>query len=171
MREVEVTILEINVEATRKKLLDLGAKKVFDGDMSYFAFDFPDNRLNKKGELLRIRKVGNKTEITHKSKKENVEGFKIKKEIETQVKDFEVICEIFEKCGMKIIHQGQKKRESYKLGSTNFEIDFVPGIPAFLEIETQDEKEIQKAVTMLDFNMKQTTAMTGKEIEEYYKKV
>ena len=68
MKEIEIKILDINPEKIRKKLLELGAEKVFDGEVHVISFDLPDERLNKAGQHLRVRKVGKQVELCLKCK-------------------------------------------------------------------------------------------------------
>ncbi|MBS3176249.1 class IV adenylate cyclase [Candidatus Woesearchaeota archaeon] len=170
MREVEVKILEINVPEIKKKLKVLGAKKVFEGKVEYKLFDFPNRSLNKKDELLRIRQKGNVVEVVHKGSNEQVDRFRVRKETETTLGNFESGCDIFEKIGMKVIFHEKRSRESYKLGSVTFEIDQYPNIPSYLEIEAEKESDVKKAVEALGFTMDQTTSMDGGAVLDYYKK-
>ena len=103
MREVEVKILDIDVEAVRKRLLELGATKVFDGDVDFIMFDYPDGRIRSKNEHFRLRKIGDKVELVHKSSPEPVEGFKIRKETETCVEDFDTMIEILKNVGFFLV--------------------------------------------------------------------
>ena len=167
MREIEVKILEINVEEIRKKLLDLGAEKVFEGEIQMTSYDFPDNRLEKKGEFIRLRKLGEKVELCHKGKKED-SHLKVREEIEITVNDFKDTVKILENIGLVKYYEGNKKRESYKLGKISFEIDFYPLIPPFLEIEAPSEEEVEKYVEKLGYTMKQTTNLSGYRLEKDY---
>lgn len=164
MREVEVKILDINVEEIKKKLLELGAKKIFDGKIHYKTFDFSDNFLRNKRQHLRVRKMGDKVEVTHKGTPEQVDGFKIRREIETHVEDFDAMCEIFEKLGMSRVYEAEKLRQTYKLENAKIEFDTYPGIKTYLEIETSDEKELMKTVQALGFTMDQTRAIGAQDL-------
>ncbi len=60
MQEIEVKILEIDVDAVRKTLLGLGAKKILDDQLSYEILDDKEHSLFKEKKLLRVRqKKGN----------------------------------------------------------------------------------------------------------------
>ena len=168
MREVEVKILEVNVPELRKKLPSLGAKKIFSGKVTSKPFDFPDGRLKKNNEPLRVRQIGKTVEVVHKSAPEEVKGFKIRKETETTVADFDTMCKIFENIGLEQVCHSEKIRESYRLGNIRFDIDQYPKIPAYLEVEAEDEKEVEKGVKMLGFRMDQTTASASKAILKKY---
>jgi adenylate cyclase, class 2 len=168
MQEIEVKILDINLEEIRKKLLVLGAEKVFDGKIHAMAFDFPDMRLDKEDSFIRVRKVGEQIELCFKGKKEEKSKFKIREEIEVNVSAFKDTIEILEKIGLKKYNEGKKNRESYKLNNVRFEIDSWGNIPHFIEIEAKTEEEIEKNVKMLGYTMEQTNTWTYLDIERHY---
>ncbi len=169
MKEIEVKILDINVGEVRKKLQNLKAEKIFDGEIKMVCFDYPTEDLKKEGKTLRVRKVGEQVELCFKGKKENSK-LKVREEIETTTESFEDTVTIFDKLGFKRFYEGTKKRESYKLKNARFEIDTFPDIPTFVEIEAQTEKEVQEAVESLGYTMEQTTNKSAREIKKQYGK-
>jgi len=169
MKEIELKILEINVPEMRKKLLSLGATKTEIVHIHALHFDSPDLKLKKNKELLRLRKVGERTELCFKSKSK--EGkFRNAEEIQTQVDNFEQTKEIFQRLGFIIRSETKKTRESYHHGKVCFEIDTFPDIPSLLEIEGPSEEEIKKWVEKLGYTLDQTSNMTGGEVLSYYQK-
>ena len=158
MTEVEVKILNINPEEIRKKLLDLGAKRIFNGKLEAKVFDFPGEKLRKSGAHLRIRKTGDKIEITYKESKKSKE-FKKREEIETHIEDFDKMLKILQKLGLKEFNNYEKTRESFKLDNMRFDIDIYPedtGIPPLVEVESTEEG-VKKGVELLGFQMKDTS--------------
>ena len=160
--------MEINVEEIRKKLLELGAKKVLDENLEYTIFDFPDCRLLKKRNLLRVRKVNDKTELClkHKNKQEQVRSAE---EIEVNTSDYEKTIQLLLELNFQVVTEGKKHRESYTLEKIKFEIDTYPDIPSFLEIESNNEEDLREAVKKLGFTMEQTTSMNGFELIQKYR--
>ncbi len=57
MKEVEVTVLEVDKPSVVKKILEMGGKKVFEGKVLNVIFD-SNKTLNSRGMLLRLRKRG-----------------------------------------------------------------------------------------------------------------
>ncbi|MFC1801225.1 class IV adenylate cyclase [Nanoarchaeota archaeon] len=166
-REIEVKILEINPEEVRKKILGIGAEKVFDGELNTILFDFPDESLLKKDNHLRVRQVGDKVELCFKGKNESAQ-FKTKEEIEVNTSNFEDTVKIFEKLGFIRVYEGQRKRESYKLNQISFEIDTYPTMPTWLEVEAPTEEEVIESVQKLGFTMDQTTNLGARDLEKMY---
>lgn len=167
MNEIEVKILEINVADIRSKLKQLGAKKIFDGQLQPVTFDFPDNRIRQAKQLLRVRTVGNSAELCFKGKKQNNQ-LKIQEEIEVNLDNFEDTIKILERIGLLATRHKPKHRESYLLGNIRFELDTDPPIPPYLEIEAPSEAEVITYVKLLGFTMEQTTNMTGAEVHQFY---
>lgn len=60
MLEKEIKLLEVTREEIVKKLLNLGAKKIFDGYIHDIYYDFPEktkkNKLEAGGKIFRVRK-------------------------------------------------------------------------------------------------------------------
>jgi len=167
MKEIEIKILDINVEEIRTKLLSLGAEKTFEGDIHAVFFDSPRNKLKNQGNTLRVRKIGEKTELCFKGKKE--EGpFKIRPEIEVITNNFSNTLKILEHSGF-IKSKGRRKiRESYQLNNVKFDIDFNVGIPAYLEIEAANEKIVEKYVKKLGFSMAEISNLSSGEVIKLY---
>jgi len=174
--EIEVKILGINPNEIRKKLRKAGAKKAFEGVIEARFYDFPDNRVKKAGNHIRLRKFGSqKIELTFKKLKSR-KKYKHNEEIDLIVPDFESVHRFLTLVGLTKCKSYRKKRERYKLGNFQFEIDKYPKIPHFVEIEakSKDEKkakkELEKAVKVLGYKMSDTKPWNGFEVIQYYKK-
>src|SRR3989338_6810134 len=169
MKEIEIRILDIPLEETVRKLTALGAKKTFDGEVIVTRMDFPNGKLKKNDQLLRIRKLGERVELCYKGKNES-DTYKIQEETEVTTSSYEETITIFEKLGLSVVFRGQKHRMSYQLGKIKFELDTWPGIPTFLEIEAPTAKEVKEYVQKLGYTMKETTTMSMTEIRKWYGK-
>lgn len=168
--EVEAKILEIDVEEVKKKLLELGAKLEYKEMQICKILDFDDKRLHKKDEVLRVRKIGDKVELTFKGPTEKIGNTKSREEIETHVEDFEKTLKIFEKLGLIPIRSYEKHRESYKLGKITFELDNFPNvpIPPFLEIEGSSREEVEEMAEKLGFKKEELKSFDGLELLKHY---
>src|SRR5438128_1943145 len=100
MNEIEGKILEIDVADIEKKLLALGAEKVFDGKLVATIFDFPDKRFSQQEIIVRLRKEGDKTKLTYK-KLLNTEKAKVSEEIEVGVEDYSAMEKILLAIGLE----------------------------------------------------------------------
>jgi len=176
MNEIEVKILDINPVKIRKTLKKAGAKKIFKVKIDARFYDFPDGRIRKAGNHLRLRKVGSvKTEMTFKKLKSK-KKYKHNEEVDIEVKDFNDTDKFLKMMGLTKVKSYTKTRERYKLKNFQYEIDKYPKIPAFVEIEakSKDAKKakalLEKAVKVLGYTMKDTKPWNGFEVHKHYNK-
>lgn len=167
-KELETRIIDIDLEALRKRLKELNAKKVKVEDQINDIYDFSDGRLlNAKG-YARIRTVYdrlNEKEIIFMTTKKLLSQGKFKEmeENEVIVSDKTMAEGIFKSLGLKLHQSIKKYRESYKLENGLVEIDindkaFCP-FP-YIEIETDSEENLETIVSLLGYSMKDTTSKT-----------
>ncbi len=101
-------------------------------------FDFPDRRLTRKAQALRLRDYRGAVTITFKGEPEDDERLKIREEVETRVERFDRAQEILQRLGMEAVFEYVKERQVWvwDTGESFLEIclDFTPaGI--FVELE------------------------------------
>ncbi len=175
MQEVEVKILEIDPNDVEQKLFSLGAEKIFDGEISGYIYDFPDGKLNKKRQVLRLRKEGDKVMLASKQKL-SVDGVKVSDEYEVEVDNFETTQKIIDALGMIERKRIRKHRTSFiinfKSNLIRFEIDkFLDEwehVPAFLEIEAGDAELIYQHAELLGFKRSDCLAWSGFDLMKCY---
>lgn len=179
MDEVEVKVLDVNRNALVKKLLSLGAKKYFEGEIHAVSFDYPDNSIKNAKKTLRLRIKGGKNYLTFKTPVEHP-LVKIREELELEVSDFATMKKILESLNLKQWRDVKKTRVSYKLKDALFEFDKYHEefeyIPEFVEIEVmaKDDKEAIKKIyeyaEMLGIKKEQCLPWTLNELTKHYKK-
>lgn len=163
MEEFEVKYLNINPKEIEDKLVAIGAKKIFDRIYRVRIFDYPDLRLNGDAAWVRLRDEGDKITLTFKQRlgtksddgivdksgKTNDDGMK---EIEVTVNDFEKTAQIFYSIGMIDKFYEEKRRIRYIKDDIEFDIDYMPGLEPFLEIEASSMDEVEKGIKLLGLN-------------------
>lgn len=109
--EIETKIKIENLKAIKEKLLALGCQveKDFYREWNIF-YDFPDGRLTKNKQALRLRVIGKKTFLTFKGQPLKSRSFKIREELEIELKNFKTFKKILKKLGLKQIFEYRKKR-------------------------------------------------------------
>lgn len=171
MTEIEVKILEINRDSVEKKLIALGARKIFDDEIHAIYYDLQDNGLKKTGKALRLRKEGKETILTLKLHGENALA-KEREEHEVEVSRFEEMRTILEYLGYTQWLEMKKHRTSYELEGTHVELDHYSGqhdyIPEFLEIEGRDFETICSCAEALGFSRLDCRPWDVTELIEYY---
>lgn len=164
MQEIELKILNIDTEDVEERLLKSGAKKIGTYSVKDEFYDFPDKEIQTKGEVLRLRLIGDKAYLTYKGCRQRDVRFKVRQEEETEIKDPDAMKEIFNLCGLRLAKANIKKRISYMRDNVSIEVDCYPGVPPYLEIESTDKHAIQKMVEDIGFTMEQTTAKSIRQV-------
>jgi len=172
MREVEVKIIDVDRERVEARLSSLGATQTFDGDQLTIFFDYPANSIAKAKNLLRLRKTGDKTQLTFK-KFIDSGSLKIRDEYEVLVSDFESMRLILESLGLSQTKRMEKHRTSYALNSgVEVDIDKYAGeyshIPELLEIEGKDVERVQLHAKLLGFRPEECKSWTTFDLIDYY---
>ncbi len=174
MKEIELKFLDIDVEQTKQKLVDLGAKKVFDGIVHTILFDFADERINRNKDLLRLRKMDDVSLLTAKLFIDH-ESLKIREELEVTIDDFETMKKILHFLGLHESLVIEKERISYVLSDARFEFDNhlndYAKIPEFLEIEAKDETTMKRYAELLGLTIEKGVAWGFSEVFQYYKSI
>lgn len=170
MQETELKFLDINKSEIIAKLEKLKAKKVFEGDIEPSYYDFPDKNLERQNKLLRLRKKGDKVELTLKERIPH-STIIISNETEILVSNFETTKKLLKSLGLKeTVVLPKKYRISYRLNNANFEIDKYDNIPTFLEIEANNEKDLMQAIKLLNLDVKKGKDWGNRKLLEFYNK-
>lgn len=168
MKEIEVKVIEINKEDVEKKLANFKAKKIGEWDIETILFDTSEKELEKKKNLLRLRKKG-KVYLTFKGK-EKKKLARVAEELEIEVSDFETTKRLLERIGFVSKNFRPKHRVSYKIKNSLIEIDDYFDIPLFLEIESPNEEELKEIIKMFGFEKEKIKTWNGFDLLKHYGK-
>jgi adenylate cyclase class 2 len=97
-------------------------------------YDFPDSRLSKRDEALRLRRVGDEVWLTWKGPRHGSGRIKKRRELETRVEDGDAVHGIFEALGAEECFRYEKYRTIYRVGEAVVTLDETP-MGTFIEIE------------------------------------
>jgi predicted adenylyl cyclase CyaB len=102
----------------------------------------------KPGQSIRIRDEGSKITFTIKQKNQN----NYDTEWEVVVNDYKMIDAMLTQLNISKKYEMQKYREIYKTknGKSEIVFDHNPGLPSYIEIESFDEKNLNKTMKMLN---------------------
>ena len=163
MAEIEGKILDVDPEAVAAKFAALGAKKVFDAEMeARFYHDADDVR-------IRLRNEGGTWVLCAKRKAAGgAEGVKSQEEYETQVSDPEAAAAILGVAGFREVARVTKRRTSWEIGETRFELDRYRNLPPHLEIEAPDAEAVARGAELLGFRREDLKDWSLRELEAHY---
>jgi adenylate cyclase class 2 len=126
VQEVEVKLSVSDLDALARKLAGSGFKlftpRTHEMNTLY---DFPSQTLRNRGEVLRIRKYGEKWTVTHKSKG-NAGKHKSRMETETKIEDGEALAHIFAALGLSPSFRYEKFRAEWSDGEGHVVLDETP---------------------------------------------
>ncbi|MES2088228.1 MAG: CYTH domain-containing protein [Patescibacteria group bacterium] len=169
--EIETKVLDIDAEKIKAKLIALSAKKIQDTRLVVDWYRPVGTKEGTDPWFLRIRSNSQGThEVTWKAKSEILGVARKHKEINFSIAEPEKLSDLFEELQLEKYAHQEKNRISFTLKDWQFDIDEYPNMPAFLEIESGSEEQIQKALTLLDLAKNRTWAKGERIlIQEIYK--
>lgn len=150
--EIEVKFLDVDIEAMRRKLHDVGAH--LEQPMRLMKrVNMEEPYHTAEHSFLRIRDEGDKTTLTFK-RRTNQAGSEIDgvKEIEIEVSDFNTAVELFTEAGWPPRTFQESKRETWKLDEAEVVIDVWPWIEPHIEIEAESESVVKAVAEKLGFD-------------------
>jgi len=172
MKEIEIKIIEIDRKKVENKLATIGAAKTFDSDVETWFFDFRNDTISRAKDLLRLRRVGDKADLTFKKFVQS-QSAKVRSEYEVTISDFETMRLILESLGLTSTWRMKKHRTSYTLKSgVEVDIDRYAGeysyIPELLEIEGNDVETLYSHAKLLGFQPEECRSWTTFDLIDYY---
>lgn len=173
MKEIEVKILEIDREACIARLRAMGATLEFQQQFEANYYDYPDSSLHQENKNVRLRREGDRSVLTLKTKgqQENTQ-LKILEETETEVADFATMDLILSKLGLNVYKSSSKTRAQYAWKDSHIVFDKYHGeqehIPEFIEIESPNEGALKSCLQALGFTLKDTSNFNAFELFEFY---
>ena len=194
--EHEAKILNVDIDAVRARLENLGAQKILEDTTYMEGFEFnPEsqsvsltvpqqfreiiNAIDKlratgnmfsQGAYLRLRREGSKYELIFKQRcaLDSV----VKSEVEISVlihkDEWDTVVKMLESLGLSRIAVQEKKRISYEHGDTRYDVDTWPGVPPYVEVEAPSAQAVLEAVALLGFADSDAVSLSAAEVFKKY---
>jgi len=151
--EIELKVAVADHAAVLAALREAGAEPLGSLLQTDRFFDLPGRHLRQADSALRIRTLepaGSipagrdlRAEVTFKGPRQpNASGLKVRGEVQTRIDDAAALLAIFSACGLRPMLTVQKRRTSFRLGGCAVELDELPALGCFVEIEGPDEQAI-----------------------------
>jgi predicted adenylyl cyclase CyaB len=171
--EIEIKLKVEHLAPVRDKLRALGAKRVGEALETNIFFDTPDRALLASDCGLRLRRA--RDLLTHSEtlilsyKGPRGEGaVKRREEIECFISPLENTIEMLPRLGYEQVLAFEKRRESWKLGRCKVELDTLPHLGSFVEIECESEHEILKLQEKLGVAEQATVVQTYADLVSHF---
>ena len=152
--EIESKIRVEGHEPIRRALGRIGAEYISRVLETNHIFDRADGSLRRAGSALRIRDIAmidgrdQKATITYKGPRQK-SGLKRREEIETAIDDPDAAKSILIALGYRERLVFEKRRESWRLDACRVELDVVPLLGTFVEVEGPTEEAVNEALVRL----------------------
>ncbi|HWZ65549.1 MAG TPA: CYTH domain-containing protein [Patescibacteria group bacterium] len=149
--EIEAKWLNIDHAKFREILQKAGAKLEHpDRLMRRHNFHHPEAQA--KHGWVRVRDEGSKVTLSYKEMaSRSLHGMQ---EINLVVDDFDKACDFVSAINFRTANYQETRRESWKLGNVEIELDTWPWIPGFTEIEAPTEELFNSTATKLGLDVK-----------------
>lgn len=169
-REIEAKFKVETFAGVRKALRAGGARYLATAIQTDRYFDTPAGRLLKADTGVRIRRIrclrsgaggkDTRPQITFKGPARRRGRAKVRREVQTRIDDAEAVEEILRALGLTVTATIRKRRAGYLLGRCRIELDELPVIGRFVEIEGRSEKQILGVARRL--------GLSGRPIKDHY---
>jgi adenylate cyclase class IV len=171
--EIEAKFKVANFRAIRRRLAGLGAVYLGTDLQTDSYYDTPDGRLLGEDKGLRIRRTrrlrspspangqtpntDTRPLLTYKGPADGHKRAKIRREIQSRVDSHQALGDVLAALGLAPTLTIQKKRASYRLGSCLVELDELPMLGRFVEIEAPTPRQIETVRGKLDIQAEPCT--------------
>jgi adenylate cyclase class 2 len=169
--EIEAKFRLADLEPLRQRLRECGARRLGAVLETNQYFDFPSGKLRSGDRGLRLRvaeptnadaagkPVGSsEVRVTYKGPR-HAGALKIREELEFRADDATAVAEVLQALGLAATLAFQKRRESWELDGCRVELDELPILGRFMEIEGPSGQAIAAVAEKLqaaDLPMEQT---------------
>jgi adenylate cyclase class 2 len=151
--EIELKVAVGDHRAIGQTLLAAGAEYLCSFVETDRFFDTPDRRMRQADSAIRLRTLaplGNGRDqadtralLTHKGPRQpSAGGLKVRPEYQTRLDDPEAMVRVLQAAGLMPTLTIQKRRTSYRLDGCQVELDELPHLGCFVEIEGPDEQAV-----------------------------
>lgn len=165
--EKEIKVKVENPEELLSLFDQKGIKKITEGFQRTIRIDTPAMDLEKRNTFLRVR-TGEKNIVTLKKKVESTEEVLERQELETEVKNPELLADVFAELGFTKRFIMEKYRINYEYKNTKISLDELPfGVFVEIEGEPDDIKNVSKE---LNLDLANRFTVTYWDLFEDYKK-
>jgi len=150
-QELEVKFYVTGLGELEQRTIALGARLVQPRTHEInLRFDTPDGELSRNFRVLRLRQ-DEEARLTFKGPAQDLDGARLRKEIEFIVSDFSAAQAFLEALGYRVMMIYEKYRTVYDLDNVQVTLDELP-YGKFLELEGPDSRIIKDICTRLALN-------------------
>ena len=160
--ECEVRFLDIDLPELEERLHALGLVPEY---QTLFRITIFHGLSGEDREYIRVRDEGHRITMTHKR---TFQDSLIAQEREVLVDSYENAIGFLEGIGLKHKRTEEKYRVRYRYGTARIDLDTWPGIPTYVEIETDSLNNLAHVCEKLGFTIEQGYGGDAHDVFRYY---
>lgn len=151
MKEIEIKLTFKDRNAVLSRLKELGAVFKDKYDLEDYYFSITGTDMSNINDLLRIRKKGNKQELTLKGKCETAGNVWERIEINSPIGDYEAVLKMFDYLKLNKLSINKSSREFWDLNDCEivFSDIIYPAEISFIEVEGPTKEKVEEVVGLL----------------------
>lgn len=173
MKEIEVKLTYTDKEKLIERLKEIGAvfKEKYILEDYYFSLTGED--MSNTNDLLRVRKQGEKKELTFKGKCESEGSIWERIELNTDISDAEAVLKMFEYLKLNNLSTNKSVREFWDINDVEIVFSDItyPAEISFVEIEGPTKEKVQNILDKLGDLVKEAGEEIFRKLDEARKKV
>ena len=154
--EIEIKLKVDALAPIRARLTECGGELASRVLETNHIFDRPDRSLLHADQGLRVRAVSSReapmapsATLTFKGPRQ-AGDFKTRPELEVTIGDAQTTCAILDALGYECVMRFEKRRETWRLDACRVELDELPNLGSFVEIEGPSQDAVERARTTLN---------------------
>ena len=149
--ETEAKIRVADHEPLQARLIQLGAQPQGQQLEVNMYFDTADERLRQGDTALRLRCTDKKNVLTYKGP-QTQSRYKQRLEVQTTVAEAQAMQAILQQLGFRQSLLFEKRRDSWLLNNCRVELDELPLLGSFVEVEGPSEQDIDRVLGQLELD-------------------
>jgi predicted adenylyl cyclase CyaB len=172
MKEIEIKLTFEDKEKVLAKLKELGATFREKYDLEDYYFSITGTDMANTNDLLRVRKKGNKQELTLKGKCETAGNVWERIEINSPIGDYEAVLKMFDHLKLNKLSVNKSLREFWDINGCEIVFSDItyPAEITFMEVEGPSKENVMEVVYSLGNLVKEAGEEIFKKLDEARKK-
>jgi len=168
MKEIEVKLTYDDKDKLIERLKELGAVFRERYLLEDYYYSLTGTDMSNTNDLLRVRKKGEKHELTFKGKCESEGSIWERVELNTDISDADAVLKMFEYLKLNDLKSNKSYREFWDIGDVEIVFSDItyPAKVTFVEIEGPTKEKVEKVLNQLGDLVKEAGEEIFKKLDE-----
>ena len=173
MKEIEVKLTYKDKNKVIEKIKEIGAVFREKYILEDYYFSLTGTDMSNTNDLLRVRKKGNKQELTFKGRVENEGSIWERIELNTDISDAETVLKMFDHLKLNKLSVNKSYREFWDIGDVELVFSDItyPAEISFIEIEGPTKEKVEEVLKKMGDVVKEAGEEIFKKLDEARKSI